>query len=109
LRTPLTSIITYVDLLKGATEPDQAREYLGVIDQKSQRLKVLTDDLFEAAKVSSGAMPLNLEEIDLAALLTQALGEVDEQIQERHLEFKLNWPGEKVLGFMWKLRMAGHK
>lgn len=94
IRTPLTSIITYVDLLK--TEQDQlkVKEYLEIIDQKSQRLKILTDDLFEAAKATSGNLPVNFEKIDLVALITQGLGEVDEQIREHKLEFKFNYPQE---------------
>ena len=97
IRTPLTSIITYVDLLKQETDQTKAREYLEIIDQKSQRLKVLTDDLFEASKASSGSMPVDLAQIDFVSLITQALGEVDEKIQERYLEFKLSQPQEKVL------------
>ncbi|NLK50885.1 MAG: HAMP domain-containing histidine kinase [Syntrophomonadaceae bacterium] len=96
IRTPLTSIITYVDLLKGEKDPDQAAKYLEVIDQKSQHLKILTDDLFEAAKASSGSIPVNLERIDLTSLITQGLGELDDKIQAQQLEFKLNHPPEKV-------------
>ena len=72
LRTPLTGIITYVDLLKQETDQDKAREYIEIIDQKSQRLKTLTDDLFEAAKASSGDMPVNFEKIDIVSLITRA-------------------------------------
>ena len=97
IRTPLTSIITYVDLLKNETDSTKAQEYLEVIEQKSQRLKILTDDLFEASKASSGDMPVNLEHIDFISLITQALGELDEKIQEHRLEFKFNPPQEKVL------------
>jgi signal transduction histidine kinase len=96
IRTPLTSIITYVDLLKGEKDPDQAAKYLEVIDQKSQRLKILTDDLFEAAKASSGSIPVDLAQIDLISLITQGLGELDDKIQAQQLEFKLNHPPEKV-------------
>ncbi len=96
IRTPLTSIITYVDLLKGEKDPGQAAKYLEVIDQKSQRLKTLTDDLFEAAKATSGSIPVNLEKIDVSALITQGLGELDDKIQAQQLEFKLNYPPEKV-------------
>ena len=97
LRTPLTGIITYVDLLKQETDQDKAREYIEIIDQKSQRLKTLTDDLFEAAKASSGDMPVNFEKIDIVSLITQGLGELDDKIQEQKLEFKLNYPREKML------------
>lgn len=97
IRTPLTSIITYVDLLKQETDPAKAQDYLEVIEQKSQRLKILTDDLFEASKATSGSMPVNLERIDLVSLINQTLGELDEKIQEHRLQFKLSQPQEKVL------------
>lgn len=96
IRTPLTSIITYVDLLRNEQDPQKAAEYVEVLDQKAQRLKVLTDDLFEAAKASSGNIPVNLEKIDLFSLLTQGLGEFDDQIKEQNLEFKLNSSKDKV-------------
>lgn len=96
IRTPLTSIITYVDLLKAEKDPKKSEEYLAIIDQKSQRLKDLTEDLFEAAKASSGNLPLNLEKIDIVALLTQGLGELDDKIQDRTLDVKLRHPQEKL-------------
>ena len=96
LRTPLTAIITYVDLLKQETDHDKAQEYIEIIDQKSQRLKTLTDDLFEAAKASSGNMPVNFEKIDIVSLITQGLGELDDKIQEQKLEFKLSYPRERM-------------
>ncbi|NLG33389.1 MAG: sensor histidine kinase [Syntrophomonadaceae bacterium] len=96
IRTPLTSIITYVDLLKKETDPDKSKEYLDIIDQKSQRLKILTDDLFEVTKASSGNVPVNYEKIDLLSLITQGLGEFDDQIKERRLDFRLSHPGDKV-------------
>ena len=95
IRTPLTSIITYVDLIKNETDPVKTKEYIAIVDQKSQRLKTLTDDLFEASKASSGNIPVNLEKIDLVSLLTQGLGELDDQIQERQLEFRINHPQEQ--------------
>ena len=96
IRTPLTSIITYVDLLKNERNPDKIDEFVEVLDQKSQRLKVLTDDLFDAAKASSGSMPVHLEEIDIASLLTQGLGEVNDKIEASQLEFKIRQPENKV-------------
>jgi len=96
IRTPLTSIITYVDLLKKETDPTQAKEYIEVLDQKSKRLKVLTDDLFEAAKATSGNIPTHLERIDIISLLTQGLGELSEKIEESALEFRLNQPKDKI-------------
>ncbi|WP_313891540.1 HAMP domain-containing sensor histidine kinase [Psychrobacillus sp.] len=96
IRTPLTSIITYVDLLKIENDPEKIAEYIDVLDQKSKRLKHLTDDLFEAAKASSGSIPVQLERIDIVSLLTQGIGEMDEKIEASSLDFKLAYPTEKV-------------
>ncbi len=96
IRTPLTSIITYVDLLKNEKDLSKIAEYTEVLDQKSKRLKFLTDDLFEAAKASSGNIPVQLEKIDIVSLITQGLGEVSEEIEELDLEFRFNYPNEKV-------------
>ena len=87
LKTPLTSMITYIDLLKteGFDSPD-APEYLRILDEKTQRLRVLTENLFEAAKASSGAIPVSMEVIDMASLLSQSLGEMDEKLSEKNLE-----------------------
>lgn len=96
IRTPLTSIITYVDLLKHENDPSKIAEYIEVLEQKSKRLKVMTDDLFEAAKASSGSIPVHLEKIDIISLLNQGLGEVSDKIEEAGLTFKMNHPQEKV-------------
>ncbi|MEG6616770.1 sensor histidine kinase [Peptococcaceae bacterium 1198_IL3148] len=98
LKTPLTSIITYVDLLKteGLTKETQA-EYIDVLDQKSKRLKVLIEDLFEASKASSGNIELHLESVDVIALLRQTMGEMEEKINESMLRMKVNLPENKVI------------
>ncbi|WP_346916654.1 HAMP domain-containing sensor histidine kinase [Clostridium sp.] len=97
LKTPLTSIINYVDLLKRmGIEPEEARAYVEVLDRKSQRLKILIEDLFEASKATSGAMHLNFEKIELNALIRQSLGEAENRIQEANLDFKTNIPTEKI-------------
>lgn len=96
IRTPLTSIITYVDLLKGEKDPAKSVEYIEVIDQKAQRLRILTDDLFEAAKASSGSIPVNFEKIDIVSLITQGLGELNDKIEALELDFKLSYPKDKV-------------
>ena len=96
IRTPLTSIITYVDLLKGEEVSLRAAEYIEILDQKSKRLKLLTDDLFDAAKATSGNISVDFEKIDLASLITQGLGEVNDTMEDSHLQFKLNFPKEKV-------------
>ena len=86
LKTPLTSMAAYIDLLKkeGLDSPNAA-EYLEIIDKKTQRLKVLTENLFEAAKASSGAVPVSVTDIDLAALVSQSLGEMEEKLSARGL------------------------
>ncbi len=96
IRTPLTSIITYVDLLKKEEDKSQAEKYIDVIDQKSQRLKILTEDLFEAAKASSGSIPVQKERIDITSLITQGIGELNHKIEESQLEFKINQPKDKI-------------
>ncbi|WP_300860143.1 histidine kinase dimerization/phospho-acceptor domain-containing protein [uncultured Clostridium sp.] len=97
LKTPLTSIINYIDLLKRENiEPESARDYVSILDKKSQRLKVLIEDLFEASKAASGVMELNITKIDVGQLLKQALGENDERFIESKLEVKLNIPNEKI-------------
>ena len=86
LKTPLTSMVSYIDLLKteGLNSPN-ASEYLDIVDEKTQRLKVLTEDLFEAAKASSGAIPVHMDSIDLDALVSQSLGEMDQKLSARGL------------------------
>ncbi len=96
IRNPLTSIITYVDLLKNEQDPTKTREYIEVLDQKAKRLKLLTDDLFEASKASSGNIPVTLEKIDIVSLITQGFGELNDKIEARGLEIKLNPPPNKV-------------
>ena len=96
IRNPLTSIITYVDLLKNEQDQTKIAEYIEVLDQKSQRLKLLTDDLFEASKASSGTIPVHFEKIAVVSLITQGLGELNDKIEAVGLEIKLNHPQDKV-------------
>lgn len=87
IKTPLTSIITYVDLLKRENISDtRITSYLDVLDNKSQRLKQLIDDLVEASKISSGNINLQMEAIDFVELTRQALGEFDETFSEKKLQ-----------------------
>ena len=97
LKTPLTSIITYVDLLKNeGLQSENADKYLGIIDTKSQRLKALTEDLFEAAKASSGNIAVNLERLDIVSLINQGLGELSDKIDASGLDFRIKLPSEKL-------------
>ncbi|MDA8235736.1 MAG: HAMP domain-containing sensor histidine kinase [Clostridia bacterium] len=101
LRTPLTSIITYTELLK---TPDLAAEdreaYIHIIDRKSKRLKVLIDDLFEASKMASGNIELAKEKVDLVQLLQQALGEHNETIEVSTLQFRVTKPDTAVYAYV---------
>lgn len=87
LKTPLTSIINYVDLLKRSGITQQpAKSYIDILDGKSQRLKDLTDDLVEASKISSGNIVLNMEVLDLGELLKQTIGELSEKLEASKLQ-----------------------
>lgn len=93
LKTPLTSIINYVNLLKTTDQPDPtAQQYIEVLDRKSQRLKKLTEDLVEASKASTGVLSVNREKIGMAQLLDQAMGEWEERLRERQLTVITNLP-----------------
>ncbi len=87
LKTPLTSMVSYIDLMKqeGLDSP-HAPEYLEILDEKTQRLKVLTENLFEAAKASSGAIPVHMETIDLGSLVSQSLGEMSARLTAQKLD-----------------------
>lgn len=86
LKTPLTSIINYVNLLKSTEQTDpKALEYIEVLDRKSQRLKKLTEDLVEASKASTGVLSVNREKIGMCQLIDQALGEWAEKLEDRRL------------------------
>lgn len=93
LKTPLTSIINYVDLLKKEEIPNErAREYLEVLDRKSQRLKKLTADLVEASKASTGTLSVNPERLGMVQLTEQALGEYSEKLTAAGLTVIPNLP-----------------
>ena len=87
IKTPLTSIINYVDLLKKENiENEKAKEYIDILDNKSQRLKRLTEDLVEASKASSGNVKLNIEKINVVELLKQSIGEFEDKFKTKELE-----------------------
>lgn len=97
IKTPLTSIINYVDLLKkeGTNSPN-ALKYLDILEHKSLRLKTLTEDLFVAAKASSGNMPVEFSKVDAYSLIQQGLGELDNKIENSKIEFKIGVLTEKL-------------
>lgn len=97
LKTPLTSIINYVDLLKAENiENEKAKEYIEVLDNKSQRLKKLTEDLVEASKASSGNIKLTMEKLKVKELIHQVTGEFEDKFEVRKLETILSYPEENV-------------
>lgn len=97
LKTPLTSIINYVGLLKAeGVKGEKAEKYLEVIDNKSQRLKTLTEDLVEASKLNSGAVTFNREKIDIVQLINQSLGEYEEKFDDKKLSVIKNIQEEPV-------------
>ncbi len=97
IKTPLTSIISYVDLLKRENLPgEKAREYLNVLDQKSQRLKNLTEDLVEVSKASSGNLKLDMVRLNLVEMIWQTNGEFEEKFAERQLELVSSLPDESI-------------
>ncbi len=97
IKTPLTSIINYVDLLKKENIQDERiRNYIDILDQKSKRLKKLTEDVVEASKASSGNLKLNIEEIDFIELLNQTIGEFKDKFEEKNLKIVVQKPEENV-------------
>lgn len=97
LKTPLTSIINYVTLLKrDDLSNEEIKDYVGILDRKTQRLKTIIEDLFEASKMASGSVELNIEKVEVTALLNQALAEFEEKIQNSSLTFKINTPKQKI-------------
>ena len=97
IKTPLTSIINYVDLLKKEKIQDEkAKEYIEILDQKSQRLKKLTEDLLEASKVSSGNVKLNFESINIKELFNQTIGEFKDRFEGKDLKIEVQMPNEDI-------------
>ncbi len=95
LKTPITSIITYTELLSKVEDlPEEAKDYASVIAKKSDRLKTLTQDLFDISKVQSGNEEVFWEKLDVALLINQAIGEQDSEIQNSGLMFCVNTPKE---------------
>ena len=97
IKTPLTSIINYVDLLeKEKIDNEKAREYLEVLSRQSARLKKLIDDLIEASKASTGNLNVNLERCELGVLIDQCAGEYAEKLKSAGLELVVTKPEEPV-------------
>ena len=98
LKTPLTAIITYADLLKDENLSEEKRkQYIETLDRKAQRLQVLIEDLFEMSKATSGNITLNIENIDVASLMKQTLLELEDKLEEANLSVRKNIPEGKVI------------
>lgn len=97
IKTPLTSIISYVDLIKKEEpENETVRQYIDVLDRQSGRLKKLVEDLVEASKASTGNLPVNFAVCDVGVLLTQTLGEFEERLEKAEIYPILKQPEESV-------------
>ena len=97
IKTPLTSIINYVDLLKKQDiKSEKAKEYIEVLENKSQRLKKLTEDLVEASKASSGNIKLDMQKIRLTELVKQSIGEFEDKFKEKQLKVVTNYPKQDI-------------
>lgn len=97
IKTPLTSIVNYVDLLqKEDVQSETAREYIAVLDRQSRRLKKLTEDLVEASKASSGALPVDLQPTDVSVLFDQIVGEYQDRLADCRLTLVARPPEQAV-------------
>lgn len=109
LRTPLTSIITYTDLLKNPDITEEERkQYIQILDKKSERLKILIEDLFEVSKMASGNIELHRSRVDLTQLVQQAVGEHEEDLAKSHLDLRMTMPNEPIYAYVdgqkwWRL------
>ena len=98
LKTPLTSILSYADLLKQEEDlPPHVRDYIRILDEKAHRLSAMVQDVFEVSKAASGALPVKREELDLGKLIDQTLADMAEDIEHSGLTFKVDLPPSPVL------------
>lgn len=96
LKTPLTSIISYVELLSKEDLPETARDYVNILAEKSERLKNIVSDLFDLAKSTSGNLPLNLENLDLKKLIEQTLADMEDDIEKSKMRIKTTFSENPV-------------
>lgn len=101
LKTPLTSIVNYIDLLKREDiTSEETKQYVDVLDRKALRLKTLIEDLFEASKMASGSVELMLERVNIASLLNQALAECSDQIDQSSLFFRIHMEQQLMFAYV---------
>lgn len=97
LKTPLTSIVTYIDLLqKEDIQDEKAKEYIDTIARQSKKLKKLTEDLIDASKASSGALNVNMERVNISELLRQSSAEYGERMEAVNITPVVNMPEEDI-------------
>lgn len=96
LKTPLTAIITYVNLLKDEKDEEKRKDYIQVLENKSLRLKVLIEDLFEISKASSRNITLHIVDVDIVNLFKQVKLELEDKLSEASVEFRCSYPEEKL-------------
>ena len=98
LKTPLTSIINYVNILQDKRiSPEEREEYLKILERKSSKLKRLIEDLFEVSKINSGKIVLDKVKIDITALIYQVIGEYSSLYEEKHIEFKVECKEDEII------------
>ena len=98
IKTPLTSIISYVEILKQEEElPDHIKDYIKILDEKSQRLNNMVQDVFAVSKAASGELPMQMEELDFVKLLSQTMADMEEQIQNSDVTFRTELPNVPVM------------
>ena len=98
IKTPLTSIISYVQFLKEEEGlPDHVKDYVMILDEKSQRLKNMVQDVFAVSKAASGELPMHMETLDFGKLLRQTMADMEEQIADSSLTFRTEIPEEPVM------------
>ena len=98
IKTPLTSIISYVQFLKEEESlPEHLKDYVKILDEKSQRLKNMVQDVFAVSKAASGELPMHMEELDFGKLLLQTMADMDEQIKNSSISFRTELPEEPVM------------
>ena len=98
IKTPLTSIISYVEILKQEEGlPDHIKDYIKILDEKSQRLNNMVQDVFAVSKAASGELPMQMEELDFVKLIKQTMADMEEQIQNSGVSFRTEFPKEPVM------------
>ncbi len=97
LKTPLTSILSYTDLLKSVETNEEAVKYIDTIYRKSERLKVLIDDMFEISKAQTGNIKLEFNDIDVVELMKQTIFEISDKLKVKNISIKTNFPQHKVI------------